>query len=63
MDVANYNYTVNYTLKLASMSFFAAIAFTAEMPVRQDGDNSIAKGYTKCAPHINRAYARQKLLM
>ena len=26
-------------------------------------DNSIAKGYTKCAPHINRAYARQKLLM
>ena len=30
MDVANYYYTVNYTLKLASMSFCAAIAFTAK---------------------------------
>ena len=30
MDVANFYYTVNYTLKLASMSFCAAIAFTVE---------------------------------
>jgi len=30
MDVPNCYYTVNYTLKLASVSFCAAIAFTAE---------------------------------